>query len=83
MPEVHALIPDHLGLSVVEVHQLIAYLDDGQDLDDAITNAGIDTLMVSPRNTPEQRWNTLESLVERVRALNETGDGAAYWNAEG
>jgi hypothetical protein len=78
---VSALIPDNVfGLSVVDVEELLRYLAEGESLEEAITNASFDSVEISPRATPEQRWNVIEDAVTRLRALNETGDAAAYWD---
>lgn len=78
----NAIIPDRLGLTVVDVAALLSYLTEGQNLEDAIQNAGFDTIMVSPRATAEQWRAVVEDAFDRVCKLNETGDAAAYWDTE-
>lgn len=66
--EVHVLVPGpHGSLDVCVLSQLVESLDEGLRLDDAAAGAAID--MIEP---------TSEALA-KVRALNQTGDAAAYW----
>lgn len=61
--EVLALIPDPIhGVAVIDVRQLVAYLDDGADLDTAISDAGTDR----GGEQPEQ----VLALLRQVRELN-------------
>jgi len=68
---VHALVPDRLGITVVDVDALVGYLEEGQSLEDAIQNAGIDQV----------GSDELERVMGLVRDLNESEDGSAYWSA--
>ena len=72
--EVYALVPDRIGLTVVAVGDLTARLDAGEDLEDAISNAGIDS--VNDRDPA-----ALRAHLDRVLALNLTGDARAYWQS--
>lgn len=60
-------IGDGSDVVVCDFGQLMEHLLDDQSLADAIENSAID----SGKPTPE--------LFAKVRALNETGDAAAYW----
>lgn len=72
--EGYAIVPDRVGASVVAVGDLTNRLDAGEDLEDAITNAGMDS--VNDRDPA-----ALAAHLDRVRALNLTGDSRAYWDS--
>lgn len=69
--EVNVLVPypNASGLAVVGLLDLIALLDDGESLADAVTNSAFDS----------GGTRDYERLVQRVRELNRTGDADAYW----
>ena len=70
---VFVLVPDKRGVTVASLGQLIGRVDETVTLDELVTDAGMDSI-----GTGEDA----AALVERVRALNETGDSRAYWNSE-
>jgi hypothetical protein len=65
---IFVLIPDQFGLAVASVGDLMDRLSGDEPLEEAITNAAIDSF-----------GGDVWGLVARVRALNETGDSDAYW----
>lgn len=68
--EVLVLIPDLMGVTICPLGLLIDQLDQGASLEEATTNAGIDSVW-----GPELRG----PLFERVRRFNRDGDVAALW----
>lgn len=76
--DVFVLMPDEYGgLAVCDLQQLFDQIEDGTSLYDAVGNAAIEsTLSIKPK--PE----TLVRLIERTKALNETGDADAFWKPE-
>lgn len=67
--EVMALVPDEFGsLAVCSVADLYRKLDEVDSLDAALDDCSIDMVAANAEQ------------VARVRALNTTGDAAAYWN---
>lgn len=71
--EVFAIIPDGIGFTIAAVGDVSMRLDDDEELEDALSNAGIDSF-TSVEDLPMQ--------MERVRQLNLTGDANAFWNRE-
>lgn len=71
---VHVVIPDSLGLTVVVADDLLGYLAEGYDLEEAITNAGMDTMY---------DLDHVADHMDRIRRLNATGDARAYWDLDG
>jgi hypothetical protein len=68
---VHVLIPDRRELVVCDLGQFLESLTDGEPLDVAMEAGAIDTIRTDDPN--------LLAKIEKVRALNETGDANAYW----
>ena len=71
--DVYAIIPTRLGVTIAAVGDITARLDNGETLEEAATNAGIDSC-----------WNAADIVrqTERVRCLNLTGDSKAFWADE-
>jgi hypothetical protein len=71
--EVHVLVPNNDGgVSVVSAVDLITRLLD-ESFDEAVLNAGIDSTYSDA---------DVIRLVDKVRALNATGDANAYWSPD-
>lgn len=67
-----ALVPVGRDLQLVDVRQLVDRLDNGESWDEAVLNAGLDTV--------ETRYpDLLREHLARVEALNSTGDSGTYW----
>lgn len=65
---VFGIVPDENGWTIVAVGDLTDRLYDGESLEDALTNAGIDS----------GRGDIDPEVLQRVRALNLTGDARAF-----
>lgn len=73
MADVTVYIPGPYGLEIVDVELLMSNLDEGQDLDEAISNAAFDSI-----DNPADSEAMTESF-RKVRLLNQNHDAGAYW----
>jgi len=69
---VHVFVPGPYGLVVCDLADLVGRCcdDDYEDLDAVLEDAGFDM---------EYPYSDLRTLIDKVRALNLTGDINAYW----
>lgn len=69
--DVTVLVPDRVGLlNACDLDQLVMHLSEGESLEDAVTNSAFE--MASNAEAALK-------LIDRVKALNETGDSDAFW----
>jgi hypothetical protein len=67
--DVMVLIPNDLfGLTVCTLEDPWLHVDEAEDVEELIMNAGIDQTLGDPTR-----------IIEKVKAFNRTGDSDAYW----
>ena len=68
------LLPDEFGdLAICDLDMLNEALKEGDTLDDAVERASFDSL------NPRAAERTVRAHLTRIRNLNASDDGAAYW----
>lgn len=70
LSDVYVIVPDLLGLTVCALDQLVTNIEEGQTLEDAVTNAGIDTVSIS----------NVRMIAEKTCELNVTGNADKFWD---